>query len=74
MVRRIKCTSKGCDSCGDGVTGFGQIVRRIWTKVWFLGQGNRDELYRQRVRFFWGWGNRVWSEGKRVLANVVVVR
>ena len=23
MVRRIKCTSKGCGSCGNGVTGFG---------------------------------------------------
>ena len=32
MVRRIKCTSKGCSSCGDRVTAFGQIGRRIRTK------------------------------------------
>ena len=35
----MKGTSKGCGSSADGVTGFGQIVRRMRTKRVVLGTG-----------------------------------
>ena len=41
--------------------------RSSWDK------GNRDEGHLQRVRFLWGWGNRVRFEGFRVLSKGVVL-
>ena len=47
MVRETKGTGKGCDSCGDEITGYGN-----W--VWLEGR-----KYRQRVWLLRGWSNGV---------------
>ena len=78
VVKGIQGTGKGCGSSADGVMGrVIEMVLRTAAGViergkrdsgyrkrllLFLGQVNKDEGYQQRVWFFWGWGNRVWSD------------
>ena len=57
-LRDVLVVMKGTG--GVVVNGCGKRGCRVPAKgVVFLGKGNRDEGYQQRVWFLWGWGNRV---------------
>ena len=68
----MKSTSRGCGYC------FCSCVVRL-TKGTDKGcgsswdVGNRGEGHQQRVRFLWGWGNRVRFEGFRLLSKGMVL-